>query len=168
VYRLLVEIRGAQPLFLQIVPPLSQKKGAVQAPNFNKIQQSSTCGLQTFQQESLKNHKIPQTSTSLVIWFGTRRPVVPLGRLRTSKSTRPDHLFSMAYGDDCGSKKRAPVPVQVIDCRDRRKTRSSNGREFASAVTKTSIACFQCKPSDSNLTESSGTWTRMADVRAVA
>ena len=49
---------------------------AAKAPSFNKIQQSSTSGLQTVQQQSLKNNKIQQFSTTLGIWFGTRRSVL--------------------------------------------------------------------------------------------
>jgi hypothetical protein len=48
------------------------------APNFDKIQYSSTSGSQTIQQESLRTNKIPSTSTRLGIWFGTRRPVVQI------------------------------------------------------------------------------------------
>jgi hypothetical protein len=59
------------------------------APNFNKIQQGSTSEPQTIQQESLRNNKIPQTSTSLVTWFGTRRPEVQI------LSPRP--FFPIAY-----------------------------------------------------------------------
>jgi len=51
---------------------------AAKAPNFNKVQQSSTSGLQTIQQQSLRNNRNPQTSTSFNIWFGTRRPVVQI------------------------------------------------------------------------------------------
>jgi hypothetical protein len=48
------------------------------APNFSKIQSSSTSEPQTLQQESLRINKIPWTSTKLVTWFGTRRPVVQI------------------------------------------------------------------------------------------
>ena len=51
---------------------------AAKAPNFNKVQQSSTSGPQTIQQQSLRINKIPQTSTRLGIWFGTRRPEVQI------------------------------------------------------------------------------------------
>jgi hypothetical protein len=69
------------------------KKGAVQAPSFNKIQQTSTSEPQTFQQESLRNNKFQQTSTGFGTWFGTTRPVVPFGKLRTGKFIRRDHFF---------------------------------------------------------------------------
>ena len=61
---------------------------AAKAPNFNKVQQSSTGGPQTFQQQSLKNNKNQQTSTKLGIWFGTRRPVVQIHSPRPFFSTR--------------------------------------------------------------------------------
>src|SRR6266852_3974701 len=48
------------------------------APNFDKIQQSSTSRSQTIQQESLRINKFLLSSTSLVTWFGTRRPVVQI------------------------------------------------------------------------------------------
>ena len=48
------------------------------APEFNRVQQISTSGPQTFQQESLRIHKVLQSSTSFGIWFGTRRPVVQI------------------------------------------------------------------------------------------
>jgi hypothetical protein len=63
------------------------------APSFNKIQSASTGEPQTFQQASLRINKIPHVSTRFGAWFGTRRPVVPFGKLRTGKSTRPDHSF---------------------------------------------------------------------------
>src|ERR1700682_5960028 len=48
------------------------------APDFSKVQQTSTSGPQTFQQESLRIHKVLQSSTGFGIWFGTRRPVVQI------------------------------------------------------------------------------------------
>ena len=45
---------------------------AAKAPNFNKVQQSSTSEQQRVQQELLRNNKKPETSTRLGIWFGTR------------------------------------------------------------------------------------------------
>ncbi|MDA4112029.1 MAG: hypothetical protein OK439_05780 [Thaumarchaeota archaeon] len=66
---------------------------AAKASKFNKAQQSSIGMPQTIQQESLRIHKFLQGSTRLGIWFGTRKPVVPFGRFRASKSTRPDHSF---------------------------------------------------------------------------
>ena len=54
------------------------------ASNFNRVQQSSTSGLQRFQQESLRNHKFQQSSTGFGIWFGTRGSVVPHTPLASS------------------------------------------------------------------------------------
>src|SRR6267378_3144168 len=45
------------------------------APEFNRVQQTSTSRPQTVQQESLRIHRVLQGSTRLGIWFGTRRPV---------------------------------------------------------------------------------------------
>ena len=47
----------------------------LKAPSFNKIRRRSTSDPQTIQQESLRIHKVQQTSTRLVTWFGTRRPM---------------------------------------------------------------------------------------------
>jgi hypothetical protein len=55
------------------------------APEFNRIQQTSTSRLQKIQQESLRIHKVLQGSTRFGIWFGTRG--------RRFKSSRPDHFF---------------------------------------------------------------------------
>jgi hypothetical protein len=42
---------------------------AAKAPNFNKVQQSSTSKPQTIQQESLRIHRVLQGSTRFSIWF---------------------------------------------------------------------------------------------------
>jgi hypothetical protein len=48
------------------------------APEFNKVQQISTSEPQTIQQESLRIHRVLQSSTRFSTWFGTRRPVVQI------------------------------------------------------------------------------------------
>jgi hypothetical protein len=48
------------------------------APNFHKVQSTSTNSPQTFQQESLRINNFPQVSIRLGFWFGTRRPEVQI------------------------------------------------------------------------------------------
>jgi hypothetical protein len=45
---------------------------AVKAFRNNKLQQLSTSGGQTLQQQSLRNNKFQQVPTETGIWFGTR------------------------------------------------------------------------------------------------
>ena len=76
------------------------------ASDFNKIQQSSSSRQQTFQQESLRIHKIPQGSISLCTWFGTRRPEVQI------LSPRP---FIFKHMRECGSAETRPSGFSAGD-----------------------------------------------------
>jgi hypothetical protein len=61
------------------------------ASEFNKIQQGSISRPQTIQRETLRIHKILQSSTRFGIWFGTRRPEVQI------LSPRPFPLFLFLF-----------------------------------------------------------------------
>jgi len=61
---------------------------AANAPDFNKIQQTSTSQPQQVQQQSLGSHKILQISIRSGIWFGTRGSEVQI---------LPDQLFPTTY-----------------------------------------------------------------------
>ena len=59
----------------------------VKASKFIKVQHVSTSEPQRFQQEAAKNTRGQQSSISLGIWFGTRRPVVQIRSAGRSSST---------------------------------------------------------------------------------
>ena len=82
------------------------------APEFNRVQQTSTSRLQKIQQESLRIHKVLQGSTRFGTWFDIQRPCPPHSQAPSSgPSPRTLDLCQTEYSPEFPAiASRQPAP----------------------------------------------------------